>query len=319
MAKYPITVAIHPFGNTDNQPNATSPWLILVATGTTQADANSALSGTSASSTCFEITGLSYDNRLVFESTSSVVYAAVCAFRPGATYQFNQAYCCSRVYESGYTFVVSGICTESGNVLVNTALTGNTAMTSHGIPYYKRINAGTVITSSNVGKKYLRRSNLDTGRFTAGAVTEERRYIPLRYLGFNGEYFHAGAISARTSSSYSLNVRIYVNGVNQTLGTVEAYVTDQPGGYSQYIQDSMQVWHGGYDINDYQDTLEAYTDSPTVYLGVHVDYGQGSTFIRIFADGTQIYSDTLYFDNVAALAADKIWSTSFYTVYIGSN
>jgi hypothetical protein len=291
----------------------------LVATGTTQNTANAALSGTSASSTCFEITGLSYDNRLVFESTSSTVYAAVCAYRPGATYQFNQAYCCSRVYDSGHTFVVSGICEENGGVLINTALTGNTAMTSHGIPYYKRINAGSVITSSNVGKKYLRRSNLDTGRFSAGSVTEGSRYIPLRCLGFNGEYFHAGAISARTSSSYSLNVRIYVNGISQTLGTIEAYVTDQPNGYGQYIQDSMQVWHGGYDINDYQDTLEAYTDNPIVYFGVHVDYGQGSTYIRVFRDSTQIYSNTLYFDNVVELDADTIWSTSFYTVYIGSN
>lgn len=317
--RYPINVVVTPTGPTKDYPNASSPWIILVTTGTTQYDANQALSGSSYASSCFEITGVSHENRLVFESTASTCYVAVCAFRPGASYEFTSAYNCSRVYESGYTFQITANCVEKGETIVNTALTGNTAMTSHGVPYYKRINAGTVITSSNVGKRYLRKSNVDSSKFRVTDGIEGNRYVPLRFLGFNGEYFHSGAISARTASSYSLPVRLYVNGVSSTLGTVEVYVTDTPGGYGTYVQDSMQIWHGGYDISSYEDTLEAYTDSPTIYLGVHVDYGQGSTFIRVFADGTQVYGNTLYFDNVIPLASDTVWSTGFYTIYIGSN
>ena len=309
---YPINVNISQSGATANQPNCGNPYLILVTTATTLGNAQTYLSGTSTSYGCFEITGTSGENRLVFLSTSSTVYVAVCAVRPGCTYYFESSYC-GQVYTSGRTFSIKCTITENGNALYSRAASASTYWTSHGVVYNKRY-----VGFSRENKPYITRSTAPTQMsISTGFATNQ--YIPVKNVGHSGSACHAGSISARTISTYSIPVSLYVDSVNGSFGTIEIYVSDQPNNYGS-AQDSMQIWHSyGTIINGDSDTLYCYTDSPVIYLGVHVDYSVYS-YIRIFRDGTQISGG--YFSGyqweIELTAADIGYATGFTVHFSGS-
>ena len=309
---YPINVNILQSGATANQPSCSGPYLILVTTATTLGNAQTYLSGTSTSYGCFEITAATGENRLVFLSTSATVYVAVCAVRPGSTYYFESGYC-GQIYSSGRTFNIKCTISEAGNALYSRAASASTYWTSHGVVYNKRYG-----TFTKANKPYITRSTAPA-QMSISAGYSTNQYIPLKYIGHNGTACHAGNISARTVSTYTIPVSLYVENVQGSFGTIEIYASDQPNNYSS-SQDSMQVYHSyGTTINGDSDTLYCYTDSPVIYLGVHVDMAVYS-YLRIFRDGTQISGG--YFSGyqweIEISAADVNYATSF-TIYLGGS
>ncbi len=313
---YPINVNITQSGATANQPSCGNPYLILVATATTLGNAQTYLSGTSTSYGCFEITGTSGENRLVFLATSATVYVAVCAVRPGCTYYFENSYC-GRVYSSGRTFSVKCTISENGNALYSRAASASTYWTSHGVVYNKRYGT-TAISGSYANKPYITRSTAPT-QMSISTAFSTNQYVPVKNVGHSGSVCHAGSISARTITTYSIPVSLYVDSVNGSFGTIEIYVSDQPNNYGS-AQDSMQIWHSyGTIINGDSDTLYCYTDSPVIYLGVHVDYSVQS-YLRIFRDGTQISGG--YFSGyqweIELTSADIASATGFTVHFSGT-
>lgn len=279
---YPLTVNIQVNGNTDDKPNTSGPFLILVTTGTTQSAANTAMSGSSTSSSCYEITGNTGENRITIMSTSSTVYATVCAVRPGSTYSFSNG---SRIYTSGYTF--SAYCTVyNGKALMSRAASGSTYWTSHGAPYYKKNNLDVILTS-NANKPFLTKGTTNASYMYVSPAYSSNQYIPVKYVGHQSSC-RAGAISARTITTYSLVVTLNVAYGMSPYGTIEIYVTDQPNNYYS-SQDSFQVYHSGQQIQGDGDVLNVTTDNIYIYLGINVDYAHSSR-LYVYKDGTTIWS-----------------------------
>lgn len=310
---YPIDVTVYHSGTTSSSPSCSSPFLILVTTGTTQSAANTALSASSTSYSCFEITGVSGENRLKFQTTASTCYAAVCAVRLGSLYAFNSS-ACSRVYTSGASFSIYCTTTEDGNRIVSRAVSGNTAFTSHGVPYYKKTTVGTL----SYADKPLMTRGTAASCFSVSSGFDTNLYIPLKYVGFSGSVNHAGSISARTASSYVIPVALYVSYGLRSLGTIEIYTTDVENGYNYYMQDSMQIWHSGNQISGDGGQLACYTDRPMVYVGVHVDYPDTAYQIRMLRNNSQVYGGNLTADQWVGIDASLVNSTTEFTINIGT-
>lgn len=311
--EYPIDVYITAGGATANAPSATLPWIILVTTGATQSAANTNMSGSSTTPSCFEITGTTGTNKLKFTATSSTIYATVCVFRFGASYTFSSG---SRVYSSGYTFYATCNCVDPGNMLVPLYITGSTYSGIKGSPYYRRNGAGTLVNTTSANKPYLTKSSASSSNFNASAGgLPNNSYVQLKYLGFSSTW-HAGNISARTITTYYIPVSLYVENVSYSLGAIEVYAgdTDAPAGSGG--QDSFIVNHYGYDISGDGQQLQVSTDMSIIYLGVDIDYVQPYGRVIIYSDGGQIYQANMQNSQRVALNASTISYATVFTIYI---
>lgn len=314
--QYPIDVYITHGGDTANEPSCGNPYLILVTTATSQNAATSAMTGNSSSTSCFEITGTAGENRIVVESSTYMPYGSICAVRLGSNFSASP---CGRLQTTGITMNLTCTINTAGNVLVSSTITGNTALTSHGVPYYKRVSIGDIISTSNANKYYVTKSQTPY-MLTTSSGFATNQYLPVKYFGFSGSYFHAGAISARTYMTYTLEFNLFVQNLEYGLGAIEIYMTETMGVYPNEMQDSYNTYHYGYtDIYGESSTLTMYTDKSTVYLGINIDIVPPSGQVSVFRDGSQIYNGILSGNQEIALVAATINTANMYAIYIGGN
>ena len=315
--QYPIDVYITHAGGTANEPACANPYLILVTTATSQNAATSAMTGDSTWASCFEITGTAGENKIVIESDTYMPYGSLCAVRLGSNFAASM---CGRLQLTGITMNLVCTINTAGNVLVSSTITGNTALTSHGVPCYKKLYIGNIISTSNAGKPYLTRSQTPY-MLTTSAGFSSNQYLPVKYFGFSGSYFHAGAISARTYMTYTLEFNLFVQNLEYSLGGIEIYMTETMGVYPNEMQDSYNTQHYGYvDIYGESSTLTMHTDRSTVYLGINVDSVPPVTSsIHVYRSGSEIYSNTLRYNQEIAINASSLNTANGYAIYIGTN
>ena len=74
-----------------------------------------------------------------------------------------------------------------------------------------------------------------TGSTSTGFASNQ--YLPVKHFGFSGSYFHAGAISARTYMTYSLEFNLFVLTI---VGILDVWVNFRrlPRGVKVTVQDS---------------------------------------------------------------------------------
>ena len=169
------------------QPSLRGSFLLLATTGTTQSAALSTLSGSTASSQCYSIP-ISSSESLILSASTSPVYVACAAVRPGSSLYFSTGQCKQFYSDVSQTFSLTCVIPGGGAYMTLKYATGITAATSS--YYFKNYQILSGTTYQN--QKIARMSEVSSYfNFCTGATSLiiPQAQLGTRYAAINNTYY----------------------------------------------------------------------------------------------------------------------------------